>query len=123
MPQTVVLVVDDDPVILNLLTVNFDLEGFGVLTASNGVEALALARAGGVDVIVSDVMMPEMSGLELVHQVQADPRLAAIPIVLLSAKAQAADVRLGLEAGAADYVTKPFEPFELVERVRASLAP
>lgn len=121
MPPTVVLVVDDDPVILNLLTLNFELEGFEVRSATNGSDALEVARGEPVDVIVSDVMMPQMSGLELVHQIQADPRLAAIPVVLLSAKAQAGDVRLGLEAGAVDYVTKPFEPFDLVERVRSTL--
>jgi two-component system alkaline phosphatase synthesis response regulator PhoP len=121
MPPTVVLVVDDDPVILNLLTLNFELEGFEVRSATNGSDALEVARSESVDVIVSDVMMPQMSGLELVHQIQADPRLAAIPVVLLSAKAQAGDVRLGLEAGAVDYVTKPFEPFDLIERVRSTL--
>lgn len=121
MPPTVVLVVDDDPVILNLLTLNFELEGFEVRSATNGSDALDVARSEPVDVIVSDVMMPQMSGLELVHQIQADPRLAAIPVVLLSAKAQAGDVRLGLEAGAVDYVTKPFEPFDLIDRVRSAL--
>lgn len=121
MSPTVVLVVDDDPVILDLLAVSFDLDGFEVLTAADASTAIDLARTKPVDVIVSDVMMPDVSGIELVHQVLADPALAAIPIILLSAKAQASDVRLGLEAGAADYVTKPFEPFELIERVRATL--
>ena len=121
MSPTVVLVVDDDPVILDLLAVSFDLDGFEVLTAADAPTAIDLARTEPVDVIVSDVMMPDVSGIELVHQVLADPALAAIPVVLLSAKAQASDVRLGLEAGAADYVTKPFEPFELIERVRATL--
>lgn len=121
MPQPVVLVVDDDQVILDLLTINFELESYTVLTAADGAAALAVLHEQSVDVIVSDVMMPVMSGLELVRQVVADPTLAAIPVVLLSAKAQAADIRIGLEAGAADYVTKPFEPFELIERVRSQL--
>jgi two-component system, OmpR family, response regulator MtrA len=65
--------------------------------------------------------MPVMSGIDLVTELQADPDLASIPVVLLSAKAQAADIRVGLDAGAADYVTKPFEPLDLVSRVEAVL--
>jgi two-component system, OmpR family, response regulator MtrA len=121
MPSTVVLVVDDDPVILKLLTVNFELEGYEVLAATQGAEALAVAREHRPDVVVSDIMMPVMSGIDLVTELQADPDLASIPVVLLSAKAQAADIRVGLDAGAADYVTKPFEPLDLVSRVEAVL--
>ena len=122
MPQTVVLVVDDDPVILKLLTVNFELEGYEVCTATQGAEALDVARGRRPDVVVSDIMMPVMSGIDLVVQMKADPDLADIPVLLLSAKAQAADIRAGLEAGAADYVTKPFEPLDLVSRVESVLA-
>jgi DNA-binding response OmpR family regulator len=121
MPPTVVLVVDDDPVILKLLTVNFELEGYDVLTATHGAEALDVARERRPDVVVSDIMMPVMSGIDLVVAMQADADLATIPVVLLSAKAQAADVRAGIEAGAADYVTKPFEPLDLISRVEAVL--
>lgn len=121
MPSTVVLVVDDDPVILKLLTVNFELEGYEVLAATQGAEALEVARERRPDVVVSDIMMPVMSGIDLVLAMKADPDVAAIPVVLLSAKAQAADVRAGLEAGAADYVTKPFEPLDLITRVEAVL--
>jgi DNA-binding response OmpR family regulator len=117
-----VLVVDDDPVILRLLEVNFEMEGFAVLTAGDGEEACAVARASGPDIIVSDVMMPRRNGLELVVELKGDAGTAAIPIILLSAKAQASDIRAGLDAGADDYVTKPFEPNELVERV-AKLLP
>ena len=121
MAATVVLVVDDDPVILKLLTVNFELEGYTVVTAVDGAEALDVARTAEPDVIVADIMMPAMSGLDLVAKLLADPDLSAIPVVLLSAKAQAADVREGLDAGAVDYVTKPFEPLDLVARVEAAL--
>ena len=121
MPPTVVLVVDDDPVILKLLTVNFELEGYDVLTATQGAEALDVARERRPDVVVSDIMMPVMSGIDLVVAMQADPDLATIPVVLLSAKAQAADVRAGIDAGAADYVTKPFEPLDLISRVEGVL--
>ncbi len=117
MASTSVLVVEDDPVILKLLTVNFELEGYEVLSATQGAEALELARRRRPDVVVSDIMMPVMSGLELVGELASDPDLASVPVVLLSAKAQAADIRAGLDAGAADYVTKPFEPLDLITRV------
>jgi DNA-binding response OmpR family regulator len=115
--EATVLVVDDDPVILKLLEVNFQMEGFEVLTAADGEAGMSVARARRPDVIVSDIMMPKVNGLELVKQLKADPDTEGIPIILLSAKAQSSDVRQGMEAGADDYVTKPFEPLELVDRV------
>jgi DNA-binding response OmpR family regulator len=115
--ERTVLVVDDDPVILRLLEVNFEMEGFVVLVATDGAEALEMAKARRPHVVVSDVMMPKMNGLQLVSGMKADPATASIPVLLLSAKAQADDVRAGLAAGADDYLTKPFEPNELVERV------
>jgi DNA-binding response OmpR family regulator len=115
--ERTILVVDDDPVILRLLEVNFEMEGFAVRTAIDGQDGCDLARADAPDVIVSDVMMPRMNGLELVTSLKGDPATAGIPIILLSAKAQVSDVRAGLAAGADDYVTKPFEPHDLVERV------
>ena len=117
-----VLVVDDDPVILRLLQVNFEMEGFTVVMASDGAEGLEVAKATAPDVVVSDVMMPKMNGIELVRALKADPATAAIPVLLLSAKAQTADVREGIAAGADDYLTKPFEPLELVERITKLLA-
>jgi DNA-binding response OmpR family regulator len=122
MPAATVLVVEDDPVILRLLEVNFELEGFRVVLAHDGVEGVEVARAERPDVIVSDIMMPRASGIELVQTLKADPDTATIPIVLLSAKAQTADLKIGLDAGADDYVTKPFEPLDLVERVNVLLA-
>ncbi len=116
MPRTV-LVVDDDPVILKLLEVNFEMEGFAVLLAHDGEEGVALTRRQRPDIVVSDIMMPRMSGLELVEELKGDPATSDIPILLLTAKAQTADVRAGVDAGADDYITKPFEPLELVERV------
>ncbi len=121
MSATVVLVVDDDPVILKLLTVNFELEGYDVCTARTGSEALEVARERRPDVVVSDIMMPVMNGIELVATMKADPDLSGIPVLLLSAKAQAADIRVGLEAGAVDYVTKPFEPLDLISRVEEAI--
>ena len=116
-----ILVVDDDPVILQLLQVNFEMEGFTVITAADGREGVARTRADRPDIVVSDVMMPRMSGLELVAELKADPDTASIPVLLLTAKAQQADVSSGLEQGADDYVTKPFEPLDLVDRVNRLL--
>lgn len=116
-----VLVVEDDPVILQLLEVNFELEGYAVSSAKDGAEGLARARQERPDVIISDIMMPRRSGVELLADLKADPTTADIPVILLSAKAQTADVRAGLEAGAADYITKPFEPLDLLERVQKLL--
>ncbi|MGQ0433772.1 MAG: response regulator transcription factor [Microthrixaceae bacterium] len=117
-----VLVVEDDPVILRLLEVNFDLEGFGVLLAHDGAEGLEIARASRPDIIVSDIMMPQMSGIEMVEALKADKATAKIPVILLSAKAQAGDLKAGIEAGADEYVTKPFEPLDLIDRVNALLS-
>ena len=115
------LVVDDDPVILKLLEVNFEMEGFTVLVARDGEEGIEVARGDQPDLIVSDIMMPKVSGLELVIALKGDAATSEIPIILLSAKAQNADVRAGLDAGADDYVTKPFEPLDLVDRVNRLL--
>jgi DNA-binding response OmpR family regulator len=122
MAAPTVLVVEDDPVILHLLEVNFDLEGFTVLLAADGAEGLEAAREQHPDVIVSDIMMPRMSGIDLVIALKGDSATAAIPIILLSAKAQTGDLKKGNDAGADDYVTKPFDPLELVERVNALLS-
>jgi DNA-binding response OmpR family regulator len=121
MPAPTVLVVEDDPTILQLLEVNFEMEGFIVLRAEDGEQGLAVAKEYRPDVVVSDVMMPKMSGLELVRALKGSPETRSIPVILLSAKAQGADVRQGLEAGADDYVTKPFEPLDLIDRVSAVL--
>lgn len=111
-----VLVVDDDPVIVTLLRVNFELEGWTVLSAANGEEGLALARAQHPDVVVCDVMMPRLDGLAVARTLRDDPATEQIPVLLLSAKAQGSDITAGL-AVADDYMTKPFEPLELLDRV------
>ena len=118
MPTGTVLVVDDDPVIVNLLQVNFEIEGYDVLAATGGEAGLAQARLGHPDVIVLDVMMPGIDGLEVARRLRADPETASIPIILLSAKAQTTDIQAGLSV-ADEYVTKPFEPLELLERVNS----
>jgi len=116
-----VLVVDDDPVIQKLLQVNFEMEGYTVITAGDGLEGLERARAERPDVIICDIMMPRMDGLEVTRALKGDPDTQGIPILLLSAKAQQADVAAGQATGADDYVTKPFDPLDLLTRVAGLL--
>jgi adenylate cyclase len=116
-----VLVVDDDPVIVKLLQVNFEMEGYQVITASDGEEGLQRARESMPDVMLLDVMMPKINGLQVAGTLKGDPTTASIPIVLLSAKAQAADVQAG-RAVADEYITKPFDPLELLDRVSKLIA-
>jgi DNA-binding response OmpR family regulator len=115
-----VLVVDDDAVILKLLQISYELEGYQVLVAADGSEALRLVTEGGPDVVVLDVMMPGIDGLEVTRRLRADPATAGLPILLLSAKAQVADVDAGREL-ANEYVTKPFDALDLLDRVASLL--
>jgi len=120
MPTTV-LVVEDDPVIIDLLTLTLELEGWTVLRAKDAVSAFEVARAEGPDIVVSDVMMPGRSGLDLIADLASDVGTAGIPVILLSARALAAAVAEGYSAGAVDYVTKPFDPDDLIERIQKVL--
>ena len=113
--------VDDDPVIVKLLQVNFEMEGYEVITASDGEEGLNKAREAMPDVMLLDVMMPKINGLQVAAALKRDAATANIPIVLLSAKAQAADVQAG-RAVADEYITKPFDPLELLDRVSKLIA-
>jgi DNA-binding response OmpR family regulator len=113
-----VLAADDDPVILRLIEVNLSLEGFDVETAARGEDALAKARDVGPQVIVLDVMMPGMTGWDVARQLRADAATAHIPIVFLSARTQEEDRRMGQELGVSEYVSKPFDPGDLVDRIR-----
>ena len=113
-----VLVVDDDRVIQQLLEVNLELEGYEVVaTASDGQEALDKIAKLAPDLVILDIMMPKMDGLEVCRRLKADPKFANIPVVLLSARAQDLDIREGLDIGANAYLTKPFDPVELLEVV------
>jgi CheY-like chemotaxis protein len=113
-----VLVVDDDRVIQQLLEVNLELEGYEVVaTASDGREALEKIAELTPDLVILDVMMPKMDGIEVCRHLKRDPKTADIPVVLLSARAQDLDVREGLEVGANAYLTKPFDPIELLDVV------
>jgi CheY-like chemotaxis protein len=110
-------VVDDDPTILRLLQVNLEMEGHEVLTAGDGHEALERLREGASEVVLLDVMMPGLDGWQVCERIRADPDLATTPVVILSARAQQSDLERGAQAGADAYITKPFDPLELVELV------
>ena len=116
-----ILIADDEPDVLNLLALNLRKEGFDVLKAEDGARALEIARAETPDLVVLDLMMPGMSGLEVTKQLKQSPATRGIPIVMLTARAEEVDRIVGLELGADDYVTKPFSPREIVLRVQAVL--
>ncbi|HSE71679.1 MAG TPA: response regulator [Nocardioidaceae bacterium] len=111
------LVVDDSAVIRELIAVNLELEGFEVSTAGDGEAALAIATELLPDVVTLDAMMPRLNGYETVVRLRDDPRTAHIPIVMVTGRAQASDIERGREVGVEAYLTKPFEPAELVEVV------
>ncbi len=117
-----VLVVDDDPDIRQLVAMKLTKSGHTVTTAADGASALASVRAQTPDIIVLDVAMPGLSGLDVCRELRQDPVSADVPVLLLTAKVQDGDLAEGFAAGADDYVTKPFSPRELVTRVEAVLA-
>ena len=116
-----ILIADDEPEAVELVAFNLKQAGFDVITAADGEEALKKARAQLPALVVLDVMMPELDGLEVCKLLRHDPATAVIPIILLTAKAAEIDRVLGLELGADDYLTKPFSPRELVLRIRKIL--
>jgi diguanylate cyclase (GGDEF)-like protein len=116
-----VLVADDDPDILTVVKVNLELDGFEVVTAVDGEDALQKATSGPPDVIILDIMMPRMDGLTALHRLRSQAATASIPIILLTARGLPEDRVRGLELGADDYITKPFDITELAARVRAVL--
>jgi two-component system phosphate regulon response regulator PhoB len=116
-----ILIADDEPEAVELVAFNLKQAGFDVVTAADGEEALKKARAQLPALVVLDVMMPELDGLEVCKMLRRDPATAAIPIILLTAKAAEIDRVLGLELGADDYLTKPFSPRELVLRIKKIL--
>ncbi|HUO59958.1 MAG TPA: response regulator transcription factor [Candidatus Acidoferrales bacterium] len=116
---TTILIIEDEPNMVAGLRDNFEYEGYKVVSASNGVEGLERALADVPDLVLLDVMMPRMSGLEVCKQLKA--RRPAVPIIMLTARGQELDKVVGLELGADDYVTKPFSIRELLARVKAVL--
>ena len=116
-----VLVVDDEEDVRVFLTVTLELAGFTVLEAEDGVEALALARGSELDLVLLDVMMPRLDGMQALRRLRSDPRTSHLPVLLTTARIQREDVLQGLDAGADDYLTKPIDADILVARVRAAL--
>ncbi|HEV2106228.1 MAG TPA: response regulator [Candidatus Eisenbacteria bacterium] len=116
-----ILVVDDEIYIVHILDFSLGMEGYEVLTALDGEQALEKARADKPDLIVLDIMMPKLDGYETCKLLKADDATRDIPVILLSAKGRNVDQKIGFEVGADDYITKPFSPRKLVERINAIL--
>ena len=119
--QPCVLVVEDEPAQREVLSYNFEAEGFRVAQASNGEEALMLVEESAPDVIVLDWMLPNVSGIEVCRRLKMRPETRGVPIIMLSARSEEVDRVRGLETGADDYIIKPYSLVELVARVRTQL--
>jgi DNA-binding response OmpR family regulator len=120
--MTAILVADDDTDIRDLVMFKLEQAGFEVTAVDNGLAALTAARDAPPDLVVLDVMMPGMSGIDVCQELRRDPDTANLPIILLTARAQEGDVEVGFGVGADDYIIKPFSPRELLNRVEAVLA-
>jgi len=120
--MTAILVADDDMDIRDLVAFKLEQAGYEVVAVDNGLAALTAATENPPDLVVLDVMMPGMSGIDVCRQLRQDQSTKALPIILLTARAQEGDVEVGFGAGADDYIVKPFSPRELVSRVEAVLA-
>ncbi len=116
-----ILIIDDESTLVELLQVNFEFEGFSVSKAADGIEGQEKIRRELPDLILLDVRMPELDGFELCRRLKEDPATRDIPVVMVSAYAQQAQVERGLAAGAAAYIKKPFDVMELVETVKKIL--
>ncbi len=120
-PVGTILVVDDDADIVRFVEMNLRLEGYRVLVATDGLSALGMLATEQPDLVLLDVMMPGVDGIEVTRQIRADSRTSTLPVIMLTAKTMTADRVLGLTAGADDYIIKPFDTLELVARVRSTL--
>jgi len=116
-----ILVVDDEIYIVHILDFSLGMEGYEVLTALDGEQALERVRSDKPDLIVLDIMMPKLDGYEVCRAVKSNPETRNIPVILLSAKGRNVDQKMGFDVGADDYITKPFSPRKLVERINAIL--
>lgn len=121
MPKDNILIVDDEEDVLELVRYNLDKEGYGIETAASGEQALTKAKTKLPGLIILDLMLPGIDGLEVCRQLKTDTKTKNIPIIMLTAKGEETDIVTGLELGADDYVTKPFSPKVLVARVRRVL--
>ena len=116
-----ILIVEDEREILDLVKLYLEKEGYRTLTAPDGAEGLRLARTEHPNLIILDLMLPEIDGLEVCKKLRLNPQTAMLPIIMLTAKSEESDTVVGLELGADDYITKPFSPRNLVARVKALL--
>lgn len=117
-----VLVVDDDPDVRRLIEMKLRLEGIETTLAANGSEALVAMEREGFDLVILDLMMPVLDGVETCRRLRQDERYAGVPVLMLTARAQVVDIERGFDAGATDYMVKPFSPRELSDRVVGLLA-
>jgi two-component system alkaline phosphatase synthesis response regulator PhoP len=113
-----ILVVDDEIYIVHILEFSLTMEGYTVLTASDGEGALRVIEEENPDLVVLDIMMPKMDGYEVTRRIREEERTRHLPVILLSAKGRPVDREAGLQSGADDYITKPFSPRKLLERIR-----
>jgi len=120
--MTKILIAEDEPDIRELVAFTLRFGGYEVVTASNGEEAVKLARQENPDLILLDVRMPRMTGYDACREIKADPNLKMTPVVFLSAKGQESEIQAGIESGAEEYLLKPFAPDQLTQRVQAILA-
>jgi len=116
-----IVVADDDADIRDLVVLKLESSGHEVVAVADGAAAVEVSRADSPDLILLDVMMPGMNGLDACRAIRSEPGLATVPVILLTARAQSADIEEGVSAGATDYVVKPFSPRELATRVDALL--
>jgi len=116
-----ILIVDDEPGVRDILRVNLESEGYVVSEAGDGIEALERTQADAPDLIILDLMMPRLSGWDVLCRLEADPASAGAPVVILSALSDEAHIMRGLEQGALDYVPKPFDPLVISQKVRLLL--
>ena len=112
-----IMVVDDEPDIVKLVKISLEMANFEVVEAFGGQEALDKVQAAQPDLILLDIMMPDINGFQVCEKIKADPATKHIPVILLTAKGQRGDAEQGLNAGADDYIIKPFDPYELGEQV------
>lgn len=117
-----ILVVDDEVYILHILDFSLGMEGYEVISATDGEMALEKVRSEHPDVVVLDIMMPKLDGYQVCRAIKSNDATKKIPVILLSAKGRSVDQKIGFENGADDYITKPFSPRKLIERVNALLA-
>jgi DNA-binding response OmpR family regulator len=117
-----IVIAEDEPDIRELITFTLQFAGFEVIPTSNGAEALEATQREVPDLVMMDVRMPKMTGYEACRAMKADPNIQHIPVIFLSAKGQESEIKEGLEAGAEEYLLKPFAPDQLIERIRAILA-